>query len=277
MRPRDIYDMGEVNLMESQEPIMEDIPFCEQNVGNIEELRARRCNDNSSNLLVRFLGELAKKSAFCPISVERWDEMSEKNSKAIWNCIKDHLVYDYAAGIKWTWATLAERWKELQLNRPVCRVEVIFSTLLKKNGNYVNEEGKSIAEKISENLSQDQERVATEGVPSKINAYPDDVIGKVYGAEHSGRVRALGVGVCPTSVFKTRKYFTQFESVGSSSQKNVEELQKEVHTLKEKLNGYEETKEQLSQTQDQLKVLLNFMQRKFGDELPTFNQGFPSP
>nr|XP_027186066.1 uncharacterized protein LOC113784099 [Cicer arietinum] len=169
------------------------------------------------------------------------------------------------------------RHMELQLNRPVCRAEVILSTLLKKNGNYVNEEGKSIAEKISENLSQDQERVATEGVPSKINAYPDDVIGKVYGAEHSGRVRGLGVGVCPTSVFKTRKYFTQFESVGSSSQKNVEELQKEVHTLKEKLNGYEETKEQLSQTQDQLKVLLNFMQRKFGDELPTFNQGFPSP
>nr|XP_012575690.1 uncharacterized protein LOC105853135 [Cicer arietinum] len=166
--------------------------------------------------------------------------------------------------------------KELQLDRPVCCVEVILSILLKKNGNYVNEEGKSIAEKISENLSQDQERVATEGVPSKINAYPDDVIGKVYGAEHSGRVRGLGVGVCPTSVFKTRKYFTQFESVGSSSQKNVEELQKEVHTLKEKLNGYEETKEQLSQTQDQLKVLLNFMQRKFGDELPTFNQGFPS-
>nr|XP_027193551.1 uncharacterized protein LOC113788226 [Cicer arietinum] len=168
------------------------------------------------------------------------------------------------------------RHMELQLNRLVCGVEVILSTLLKKNGNYVNEEGKSIAEKISENLSQDQERVATEGVPSKINAYLDDVIGKVYGAEHSGRVRGLGVGVCPTSVFKTRKYFTQFESVGSSSQKNVEELQKEVHTLKEKLNGYEETKEQLSQTQDQLKVLLNFMQRKFGDELPTFNQGSDS-
>ena len=64
-------------------------------------------------------------------------------------------------------------------------------------------------------MSQDQERVATEGVPSKINAYPDDVIGKVYGAEHSGRVCGLGVGVCPTSVFKTGKYFTQFESVGS--------------------------------------------------------------
>lgn len=67
MKPRDIYDMGEVNLMESQEPIMEDIPFCEQNVGNIEE--------------------------------------------------------------------------------------VILSTLLKKNGNYVNEEGKSIAVSKNDNIA----------------------------------------------------------------------------------------------------------------------------
>uniref|UniRef100_A0A3Q7XTE3 Uncharacterized protein LOC113785001 n=1 Tax=Cicer arietinum TaxID=3827 RepID=A0A3Q7XTE3_CICAR len=144
-------------------------------------------NDNGSNLLVRFLGELAKKPAFCPIPVERWDEMSEKNSKAIWNCIKKlseqnmknrkMLKVSHAGGSMSN--TRRARHMELQLNRPVCRVEVILSTLLKKNGNYVNEEGKSIAEKISENLSQDQERVATEGVPSKINAYPDDVIGKV--------------------------------------------------------------------------------------------------
>lgn len=46
MKPRDIYDMGEVNLMESQEPIMEDIPFCEQNVGNIEELQLVRDDVN---------------------------------------------------------------------------------------------------------------------------------------------------------------------------------------------------------------------------------------
>jgi tripartite-type tricarboxylate transporter receptor subunit TctC len=42
-------------------------------------------------------------------------------------------------------------------------------------------------------LLQDQERSATLGVPLKINAYPDNVDGKVYGAVHSGRVRVLGV------------------------------------------------------------------------------------
>ncbi|XP_061347696.1 uncharacterized protein LOC133293176 isoform X2 [Gastrolobium bilobum] len=34
---------------------------------------------------------------------------------------------------------------ELQLGRPVCRSEVILSTLKKKDGNYVNEEGKTLA------------------------------------------------------------------------------------------------------------------------------------
>jgi hypothetical protein len=89
-------------------------------------------------------------------------------------------------------------------------------------------------------LLQDQERAATLGVPSKINAYPDDAVGKVYGAEHSGRVRVLGVSVCPSNVFGTRNHFSKYVNVGSTSQ-NVEDLKKQVHTLEEKLSGYEET------------------------------------
>ena len=30
---------------------------------------------------------------------------------------------------------------------------------------------------------------------------PHDALGKVLGSEHSGRVRGLGLGACPTSVF----------------------------------------------------------------------------
>lgn len=45
-------------------------------------------NDSGSNLLVRFLGQLAQKSAFCPVSVERWDEMSENSSIEQWKCIE---------------------------------------------------------------------------------------------------------------------------------------------------------------------------------------------
>ncbi|XP_059287417.1 uncharacterized protein LOC132040763 [Lycium ferocissimum] len=135
---------------------------------------------------------------------------------------------------------------EKKHGRPVCRSEVILSTLLKKNGNYVNEEGKIIADKISEHLSQDQEHAATLGVPLKILAHPNDDIGKVYGAEHSGRVRGLGGNICPSTAFGMPKHSISHANLDGSSNMShlrVEDLEKHVGTLKEKLIGYEETKE----------------------------------
>jgi len=38
MKPRDIYDMGDVDFVDLEEPPMEDIPFCEQHLENIEDL-----------------------------------------------------------------------------------------------------------------------------------------------------------------------------------------------------------------------------------------------
>ncbi|KAH0678813.1 hypothetical protein KY284_019898 [Solanum tuberosum] len=78
--------------------------------------------------------------------------------------------------------------KEQKLGRPVCRSEVILPTLLKKDGNYVNEEGKILTDKISEHLPKDQELAASSGVPMQILAHPNDAIGKMYGVEHSGCV-----------------------------------------------------------------------------------------
>lgn len=148
----------------------------------------------------------------------------------------------------------------------------------------------ALQEKISESLSEDQERVTTIGVPSKINAYPNDAIVKAHGAEHSGRVRVLGQGVCPTVVFGNRRHFADFIQVGNSDQVNVEKLQKHIEGLEEKLIGYEETKEELAKTKEEhtqtkekltqatnkLENLHNFLQHKFGDELSMFNLGSSS-
>ncbi|XP_039690852.1 uncharacterized protein [Medicago truncatula] len=109
-----------------------------------------------------------------------------------------------------------------------------------------------LMEKISKSLSEDKERTVTIGVSSKINAYTDDAIGKLYGAEHSGRVCGLGLGVCPTIAFGKRRHFTDFIQAGSSNEKNVEDLQKQVESLGEKLIGYEKTKEQLTQAIEKL-------------------------
>jgi vacuolar-type H+-ATPase subunit I/STV1 len=106
----------------------------------------------------------------------------------------------------------------------------------------------------------------------------------------------LGLGVCPTVAFGKRRHFTDFIQVGSSNEKNVEDLQKQVESLGEKLIGYEKTKEQLTQatekltqtteqltqttgqleqTQHHLAIMQKFMQHKFGDELSMFINNVP--
>ncbi|XP_015168772.1 uncharacterized protein, partial [Solanum tuberosum] len=136
-------------------------------------------------------------------------------------------------------------------------------------------------DKILEHLPEDQEHAATLGVPLKILAHPNDAIGKVYGVEHSGRVRGIGGNVCPSAAFGMPRHSISHVNVGTSnnmSHQRVEDLEKHVETLEEKLTGYEETKEKLEETkkrlaqnENHLATLHRFLQAKFGSELPTFN------
>ncbi|XP_057758203.1 uncharacterized protein LOC130977851 [Arachis stenosperma] len=189
--------------------------------------------DNSSNLFVRFLGQVAHRIIFCPIFIKRWDKMPEDNTKRQWKLIEENFEFDYAASVKWALKTLGDRWKahkynlrgeyfflnkrkaeilaanpsdippvewtafvdhymdpktkEKKLGRPVCRSEVIVSTLLKKD-----------RRKLAEHLSEDQEHVATEGIHSEELAHPDDAIGKVCGPENGKRVRGFSNAACPS-------------------------------------------------------------------------------
>ncbi|WJX63483.1 hypothetical protein P8452_48361 [Trifolium repens] len=97
--------------------------------------------------------------------------VAKENIKAQWKNIEDRFEFDYAAGIKWMKKVSEQntrnrkklkvihaggsksnarrgREMELQLDRPICRGEVYLSTLRKKSGNYVNDEGKAMADKI---------------------------------------------------------------------------------------------------------------------------------
>ncbi|KAH0729284.1 hypothetical protein KY289_000472 [Solanum tuberosum] len=74
------------------------------------------------------------------------------------------------------------------------RAQIYIATHKNKDGVYVNEVAKEICEKIELTLSQstmDESQIS-----------PNDVVGKVLGKEHSGRVRCLGLGVVPSKVFK---------------------------------------------------------------------------
>ncbi|KAF7831787.1 uncharacterized protein G2W53_014120 [Senna tora] len=160
-----------------------------------------------------------------------------------------------------------------KLGRPVCRSEVVLSNLIKKNGSYVNEEAETLVAKISENLSQDQEHAALSGVPSKIYAQPNDALGKVFGPEHPGRVRGLGVGACPSKDFGLQGHVVGSVRTSTSSDNNqtdvrIEDLVKQVNSLQDNLVGYQETKLELSQTQAKLTTLHKFLQDKFGSDVP---------
>ncbi|KAH0764483.1 hypothetical protein KY285_000354 [Solanum tuberosum] len=151
-----------------------------------------------------------------------------------------------------------------------------------------NWEGRCAKDKILEHLHEDQEHAAILGVPLKTLAHPNDAIGKVYGVEHSDRVRGIGGNVCPLVAFGMPRHSISHANVGSSnnmSHQRVEDLEKHVETLEEKLTGYEETKEKLDETKEKLEetkkrlaqnenhlaTLHRFLQAKFDSELPTFN------
>ncbi|RYR20696.1 hypothetical protein Ahy_B03g065917 [Arachis hypogaea] len=140
---------------------------------------------------------------------------------------------------------------EKKLGRPVCRNEIIVSTLLKKYGSY---------EKIAKHLSEDQERAATEGIHSKVLAHPDDAIGKVCGPENGKRVRGFSNAACPSGFGKSKRIFGGAICGGSSSasQQHVADLER-----------------QLQEAKGQVETLHRFLQQKYGDKVPTFSDSVP--
>ncbi|KAH0773605.1 hypothetical protein KY290_010742 [Solanum tuberosum] len=105
-------------------------------------------------------------------------------------------------------------------------------------------------DKILEHLPEDQEYAATLDVPLNILAHLNDASGKVFVVEHSGRVQGIGGNVCPSTTFGMPRHLISHANVSSSnnlSHERVEDLEKHV----EKLTGYEETKENLKETQNE--------------------------
>ncbi|KAG5585585.1 hypothetical protein H5410_046019 [Solanum commersonii] len=192
--------------------------------------------------------------------------------------LKENFEFDYAIGIKWVMHSLRDRWRaykyklrcdhfypnkskeEILANRPANMDSndwIVFVHHYKED---------KMKDKLSEHLPKNQEHAATLGVPLKILAHPNDVIGKVYGVEHSGRVRGTGGNICPSDVFGMPRHSISHANVGNfsnTSHQCVEDLEKH-----EKL---EETKKRLAQNENHLETLHRFLQAKFGNELPSFN------
>ncbi|KAK2392126.1 hypothetical protein QL285_065519 [Trifolium repens] len=67
----------------------------------------------------------------------------------------------------------------------------------KKDGSFVNDAAKTIVEQIEEGLAQ--------STNNESEVSPNDIVGRVLGPEHSGRVRCMGMGAAPTGVFRNTR------------------------------------------------------------------------
>ncbi|XP_058787441.1 uncharacterized protein LOC131661819 isoform X2 [Vicia villosa] len=154
--------------------------------------------------------------------------------------IRKKQLFSHTCGAK----SLARRRHELTIEsgKTIGRGIMWNMTHKKKDGSYVNEKAKEIGEKIDQHLNQNPEASA------EISS--NDVVGKVLGREHPGRVRAMGMGVVPTTAFKhttTRLSGMDFGSssgsTSSGSSSLVEQRLASVTALLEAVVGYISKKE----------------------------------
>ncbi|MED6168830.1 hypothetical protein PIB30_015206 [Stylosanthes scabra] len=118
----------------------------------------------------------------------------------------------------------------------------------KKDGNYVNEQVKEIAEKIEAHYTQ-------QSVDSTIIS-PLDALGVVFGKEHPGRVRGLGMGVLPTVAFKNTT--TRISQINLGSSNDIGTSSTCGSTVQEELNT----------VKAQLQALASYIASKEGGKLP---------
>ncbi|WVZ02274.1 hypothetical protein V8G54_023080 [Vigna mungo] len=85
----------------------------------------------------------------------------------------------------------------------------ILKLIKKKDGSFVNDAAKDIAEQIEAGLTQ--------STTNESEVSPNDVVGKVLGPEHSGRVRCMGLGAAPTNAFRNTRLRISDLSLASST------------------------------------------------------------
>ncbi|KAK7316582.1 hypothetical protein RJT34_00151 [Clitoria ternatea] len=141
---------------------------------------------------------------------------------------------------------------EQKLGRAVGRAELYIATHTRKDGSYVNEEARSIGEKMTQEISR---------CANSTGISIDDAVARVLGQDHSGRVRCLGLGGLHSVAFESDERFTGLAYNKSDSTENAQ-LKDEVTQLRTKLAASEESVKSL-QT-----LMLTYIKMKEGS-IPT--------
>nr|XP_018633682.1 uncharacterized protein LOC108948812 isoform X2 [Nicotiana tomentosiformis] len=90
------------------------------------------------------------------------------------------------------------------------RAQLYLATHNKEDGSYVNEAAREICEKI--------ELIVSQSATDESEVSPNNVLGKVLGKEHSGRVRCLRLRAIASKVFRQTRH--HFGGINTSSYDN---------------------------------------------------------
>ncbi|KAJ1387722.1 putative transposase, Ptta/En/Spm, plant [Sesbania bispinosa] len=137
-----------------------------------------------------------------------------------------------------------------------------IATHKRKDGSYVNDAAKTIGKQIEVSLTQ--------STADESEVSPNDVVGRVFGPEHSGRVRCMGMGAAPTNTFRNTRLQISDLSLFSS---NVASSSSCSNQCKEK---YTILESQLQGTLNALKAYMIMKEGKVPDELASFFVSQPS-
>ncbi|OIT19522.1 hypothetical protein A4A49_60499, partial [Nicotiana attenuata] len=97
----------------------------------------------------------------------------------------------------------------LETGKTPSRRKIFIETHKRRNGSFINDAARTIGEEIELNMTQCD--------TNECEVFPNDVVGKMLGAEHSGRVRCMGMGAAPSNTFRNTKGRLSDPSASSSS------------------------------------------------------------
>lgn len=143
----------------------------------------------------------------------------------------------------------------LETGKAPSRGKMFIETHKRKNGSFVNVEARTIGEQIESHM--------THCNTNESEVSPEDIVGKILGAEHSGRVRCMGMGAAPSNTFLNTKRRLSELSISSSSYGESSATSTYLHQKVARLE---------SQVEETLTVLKNYMISKEGgipEELAT--------
>ncbi|KOM48136.1 hypothetical protein LR48_Vigan07g184000 [Vigna angularis] len=141
-------------------------------------------------VLTGYCGILATDGNFFPINFGRWSGKTGMPNTYFLECFKKMLQF-------------------MESGQLPSRGKLYIEAHKRKDRSFVNDAAKDIAEQIEVSLTQ--------STTNESEVSPNDVVGKVLGLEHSGRVQCMGLGAAPTNAFRNTRFRLSDLSLASST------------------------------------------------------------